>query len=44
MVIKRPAVRSGRPGHIVVVAPKAGYERFVPDDYKHHDKPRPKRY
>jgi hypothetical protein len=31
--VGKPAVRNGVPGHIVMVAPKAGYPRFVPSKY-----------
>ena len=33
MTISRPAVRDGKKGHIVQVAPRQGYERWVPDEY-----------
>ena len=32
--VGKPVVRNGVPGHIVMVAPKAGYGRFVPSQYK----------
>jgi hypothetical protein len=32
----RRTVRDGNPGKIVHVAPKGGYDRFVPDEYRHH--------
>ena len=37
MSIVRKTTRNGQRGSIVQVAPKEGYERFVPDEY---DKPR----
>ena len=44
MTVVRRTTRNGQPGSLVRVAPRAGYERFAPDKYKRHSKPRPRNY
>lgn len=43
VMTERRVTRNGVPGKIVSVAPKGGYDRFVPDDYHHHKKDQKRR-
>ena len=40
MAAERRTTRDGVPGKVIKVAPKEGYERFVPDRYHEHPRKR----